>query len=164
MSLLRHTSGLLFFITLSIAKIIFFLIIHKIRFIRFIRIPSLFLFFVCISMSKFALHLHHREGDGEQVGGQAILPCISASQNRLIQTKMSRLPWGYRDEEENMYMESLPLLVFFLVQQQSIFGIHWRYDSLACFLFQFHAGIAGNFASFLRYMHVFTKCLRIAIF
>ena len=84
--------------------------------------------------------------------------------NRLIQTKMSRLPWGYRDEEENMYMESLPLLAFFLVQQQSIFGIHWRYDSLACFLFQFHAGIAGNFASFLRYMHVFTKCLRIAVF
>ena len=33
-----------------------------------------FFFFVCISMFKNALHLHHREGDGEQVGGQAILP------------------------------------------------------------------------------------------
>ena len=153
----------------------------------------IFFFFVCISMFKNApllslraerrvsrtstvcirdpsslklLWMTRRETpvDGEQVGGQTILPCISASQNRLIQTKMSRLPWGYRDEEENMYMESLPLLVFFLVKQQSIFSIHWRYYRLACFLFQFHACIAGNFASFLRYMHVFTKCLRIEIF
>ena len=31
----------------------------------------IFLFFVCISMFKNALHLHHREGDSEQTGGQA---------------------------------------------------------------------------------------------
>ena len=43
---------------------------------------------------------------GEQVGGQAILPWfyVFASQHRLIQTKMSRLPWGYRDEEEGKYI------------------------------------------------------------
>ena len=33
-----------------------------------------FFFFVCISMFKNALHLHHAEGGGEQVGGQTILP------------------------------------------------------------------------------------------
>ena len=30
-----------------------------------------FFFFVSISLSWYALHLHHGEGDSEQVGGQA---------------------------------------------------------------------------------------------
>ena len=126
-----------------------------------------FSFFVCIQyvMVRFAPS-HKGEGDGEQEGTfNPACPVLRFrfSKNILVQTKMSRLPVAIGTKKK-MYVGNLPLLVFFLVKQQSIFGIHWRYYRLARFLFQFHAGIAGNFASFLRDMHVFTKCLRIAIF
>ena len=126
----------------------------------------IFFFRLVFSMSWFALHLHY---------GRAMVSRKEHSTSpALFYVFASQKTYWYKRKcpdcrraigtKKKMYVGNLPLLVFFLVKQQSIFGIHWRYYRLACFLFQFHAGIAGNFASFLRDMHVFTKCLRIAIF